>query len=304
MTAITTTSRKNLRHQAKQSAKRVVRLARCFLAVVASFGLLFQASTAMANDAANPAPKTAYRLGVFPYLPALTIDRIYGPMAEAFSLELNRLVKLRTKSTFENFQDAIVEQSYDLLFVHPFFFVDAVDHHGYLPLARLNRPLRAVLVAAEDSATVGIEDLVGSTIGLPPKLAAVSHLIKSALMEAGIRPGLDVGTRHFRNKASCLQAVHSGAIAACGVPAFILSDVSAFAEQPLRTIFEAPPVNHFAFAVHNRVPEEERNRLKALILAWNQEGNGTKKLEFAPISDDDYVSIRDKKTRLQTLALR
>ena len=41
--------------------------------------------------------KSSYRLGVFPYLPPLTIDRLYGPVAEAFSFELDRLVKLRTK---------------------------------------------------------------------------------------------------------------------------------------------------------------------------------------------------------------
>ncbi|MGI9500020.1 MAG: PhnD/SsuA/transferrin family substrate-binding protein [Geminicoccaceae bacterium] len=264
---------------------------------------------AMAPASQEPAPKPAYRLGVFPYLPALTIDRLYGPLAESFSLELERLVKLRTKSTFENFASAIEEQSYDILFVHPFFFVDAVDQYGYLPLARLDQPLNAVLVAAEEGRVSALDDLAGGTIGLPPKLAAVSKLIKSALMDEGLRPGLDVGIRHFRNKASCLQAVSTNAVTACGVPAFVLSQVDAFARLPLRIIFEAPPVSHFAFAIHNRVPEDERQRLQDLILAWGNgaggglEGFGPDK-SFAPIEDEDYASIRAKKTRLQTIAQR
>jgi len=260
----------------------------------------------MVSASQEPPPKPAYSLGVFPYLPALTIDRLYGPLAESFSLALDRLIKLRTKSTFENFAEAIEDQSYDILFVHPFFFVDAVDHHGYLPLARLDQPLNAVLVAAADSDAFALDDLVGETIGLPPTLAAVSKLIKSALIDEGLRPGLDVGIRHFRNKASCLQAADTGAVAACGVPAFILSEVDAFAHRPLRIIFEAQPVSHFAFAVHSRVSEEEREQLKKLVLALGDgtvEGFGSDK-RFVPIADEDYANIRAKTRHLKTLAQR
>lgn len=276
-------------------------------------GLLLMAgcllSPSMAKAGSEAIAKPAYRLGVFPYLPALTIDRLYGPLAESFSLELDRLVKLRTKSTFENFVEAIEQQSYDILFVHPFFFVDAIDHHGYLPLARLDRSLNAVLVTAEDSEVSALDDLAGETIGLPPKLAAVSKLIKSALMDEGLRPGLDVGIRHFRNKASCLQAVDGGAVAACGVPAFVLSEVEAFARLPVRIIFEAPPVSHFAFAIHSRVPEQDRRQLQELILAWGQNGGGkvggfASGKNFVSIEAEDYANIRAKKTRLQTLAQR
>lgn len=266
---------------------------------------LITAGMASANQ--ETAPKPAFRLGVFPYLPALTIDRLYGPLADAFSIELDRLVKLRTKSTFENFAEAIKGQSYDILFVHPFFFVDAVDHHGYLPLARLDQPLRAVLVAADnDGETLALSDLEGKTIGLPPKLAAVSKLIKSALMDEGFRPGLDIGIRHFRNKASCLQATVADAVAACGVPAFILDEIESLVSQPLNIIFEAPPVSHFAFAVHSRVPEEEREQLRTLVLSLGDgkmEGFGSDK-SFIQIDDADYASIRAKTTRLKTLAQR
>jgi len=250
--------------------------------------------------------KPAYRLGVFPYLPALTIDRLYGPLAETFSLSLDRLVKLRTKSTFENFASAIEEETYDILFVHPFFFVDAVDHHGYLPLARLDRTLNAVLVTAKEGEAEALADLTGQTIGLPPKLAAVSKLIKFAMMDQGFRPGLDIGIRHFRNKVSCLEAAAAGAIAACGVPAFILNEIDRPKSSELRVIFEAQPVSHFAFAVHTRVPEQERQHLQELILSFDDgdvEGFGANK-RFVRIDDADYAAIRTKKTRLKTLAQR
>ncbi len=272
-------------------------------------GFLFLGCALAAHSTAaetEPAFKPAYRLGVFPYMPALTIDRLYGPLVESMSLELDRLVRLRTKSTFENFEDAIASESYDILFVHPFFYVDAVDHYGYLPLARLDRPLNAVLVAADNSETRALGHLQGQTIGLPPKLAAVSKLIKSALVDEGLRPGLDVGIRHFRNKMSCLQATRAGAVAACGVPAFILAELDVIDDGSLQIIYQAPPANHFAFAIHSRVPADERALLQRLILSLGDgsiEGFGGKE-RFVQIDEQDYADIRETTTTLKTLAQR
>ncbi|MEZ5932253.1 MAG: PhnD/SsuA/transferrin family substrate-binding protein [Alphaproteobacteria bacterium] len=269
-----------------------------------SLACLLAPTAVAADDGATLKP--AYRLGVFPYLPALTIDRLYGPLADGFSLQLDRMVKLRTKSTFENFAEAIDDESYDILFVHPFFFVDAVDHHGYLPIARLEKPLKAVLVTMADAEPRDLGDLAGLTVGLPPKLAAVSKLIKAALMVEGMRPGLDVGIRHFRNGASCLQAVATGAVAACGVPSFLLEEVEAFASRPLRILFEAPPVSNFAFAVHSRVPARDRELLKQVVLSLGDGGvqGFGRDMHFVPIGGEDYASVRDQTTRLQTLAQR
>jgi len=253
--------------------------------------------------------KPSYRLGVFPYLPALTIDRLYGPVAEAFSFELNRLVKLRTKTTFENFESSIASQSYDIIFVHPFFLVEAMDHHDYLPLVRLADPLTAILTVKDESPVTSLDDLLGGTIGLPPKLAAVSDLIKAALVDAKIRPGLDIGVRHFRNKASCLQAVLTLAVAACGLPAFILSQIDDFGQHPLRVVFKTPPVSHFAFAVHQRVPAEERQLLQDLLLSWSEDDSEVLKpmglsQGFVRAHPDDYADVRERKAHLQMLAQR
>lgn len=271
--------------------------------------VVLSASSTLRAGEAEDLPKPSYRLGIFPYLPALTVDRLYSPVAESFSLELDRLVKLRTKTTFENFETAMASQSYDIIFVHPFFLVEAMDHYSYLPLARLAKPLKASLMVREDSPVLFLNDLVGGTIGLPPKLSAVSDLIKAALMDAGLRPGLDIGVRHFRNKASCLQAVMVGGVAACGLPAFVLSQIEDFGKQPLRIVFTAPPVSHFAFAVHERVPDDERKKLQELLLSWSDEASDVVQLMgldqgFVQALPEDYDDVRAHKARLQTLAQR
>jgi hypothetical protein len=51
--------------------------------------------------AADPHGRNAsgYRFGVLPYVPALTIDRMFGPMTASFAAALDRPVYLKTRST-------------------------------------------------------------------------------------------------------------------------------------------------------------------------------------------------------------
>jgi ABC-type phosphate/phosphonate transport system substrate-binding protein len=105
---------------------------------------------------------------------------------------------------------------------------------------------------------------------------------------------------------SCLQATSTGAVAACGVPAFILTAPDLIDSRSLEVIYQAPPVNHFAFAIHSRVPAEERVLLQKLLLSLGDgivEGFGTKE-RFVRIDEQDYADIRATTTALKTLAQR
>ena len=191
-------------------------------------------------SAAEPAATKleAYRLGVFPYVPVLTVDRIFGPVAAQFAEDLGRPVHLKTKSTFGRFAEELRKETYDIVLVHPFFYVEARDKHHYLPLARLDEPLTAMVMVREDDPIETLADLKGKKIGLPPALAAVSELVKASLLDAGLVPGIDVALEHYRSKPSCLQAVAIGRVAACGLPRFALSQIDPDNEFKLRLMFE------------------------------------------------------------------
>jgi ABC-type phosphate/phosphonate transport system substrate-binding protein len=249
-----------------------------------------------------------YRFGVFPYLPPLTIDRIFGPIAASFAAELGRPVYLKTRSTFEQFADQLDDQAYDILFVHPFFYVQAADHHEYLPLARLEGQLTAVAIVREERPWRTWSDLAGKTVAMPPALAAVSELVRVALVDAGLIPGIDTTLRHYRTKASCLQAVGIGAADACVLPRFVLSQVAAIGERKLRIMAEAPGINHVVFATHPRVPGIDRSKLLALILSWRDTEQGRAILAtgswpgFVAAHDTDYAQVRNYNARLRILA--
>lgn len=258
---------------------------------------------------APPVPDTTYRFGVFPYLPTLKIDRIFGPIAASLSRDLGTRVQLRTKPTFEQFAEELFNESYDIIFVHPFFYVDAHDRYGYIPIARLDQPLTAVLMVAEDSPIRDLSNLRGKVVALPPPLAGVSDLAKMALLDAGLDPDRDLSLRYFRTKMSCLQAVTMGAAAACAVPNFLLPQLTSLGDLRLRPLWETPPINHVVYAVHPRVPEEHRQMLRNCILGWPGTAEGRTVMavgawtRFVPASDEDYDDVRRYKARLQTLAV-
>jgi phosphonate transport system substrate-binding protein len=264
-------------------------------------------TTSASDPASQPEP---YRLGVFPYVPVLVIDRIYGPVAAQLAEDLGRPVHLKTKSTFAKFAEELRNETYDIILVHPFFYVEARDGHHYEPLARLEEPLTAVVVVRDGDPITTLADLKGKTIGLPPALAAVSELVKASLIDAGLVPGVNVALEHYRSKLSCLQAVAAGRAAACGLPRFALSQIDPGNKLKLRLMFETDPVSNFLFAAHARVPEADRINISKSILAWPFTAKGRKILaggawsRFVAARDQDYDEVRRHVLRLQRFAQR
>lgn len=251
-----------------------------------------------------------YRFGVFPYLPVLTIDRLFGPMAASLADAIGRPIHLKTKTTFEKFADELSAETYEIVLVHPFFYVDIADRLGYRPIARLDRPLTAVVMVEAGRGWRGWRDLEGKTVGLPPALSAVSEMVEVALLEAELLSGIDVTLRHYRTKASCLQAVVIGTADACAVPRFILDQIATVKETNLVAMAETPPIAHFVFAAHPRVPAAEQAMLRARIVGWSDDAEGRVLLAggawpgFVIAEDGDYDPVRVYRRRLNRMASR
>lgn len=280
------------------------------LAVLALAWLICGAASAEGALAGSAEAGYGYRFGVFPYLPALTIDRIFGPVAASFTAALGRPVYLKTKPTFEAFASELERATYDILLVQPFFYVEAADRHGYLPLARVEGHLTAVALVRSERTWSTWADLAGKTVATPPALAAVSELTRLALWDAGLVPGIDTTLQPYRTKVSCLRAVLVDAVDACVLPRFVLPQLPRISDGRLRIMAESRPVKHLAFAAHPRVPAAHRAKLRALILAWPYTDEGRAILGAGPwpgfvaARDADYDDVRRFRARAAHLAER
>lgn len=244
------------------------------------------------------AEQPGYQLGVFPHLAAGQIENMFAPMASDFSKALGRPVALKTKSSFEAFMSELDKQTYDIAFVQPFDYVWAHDKHGYIPLARRGEPLAGLFAVKPDSALRTLGDTKGKKIGLPPEVAAVSHLAKMALLQANIDPRTDTSLQYYKAHDSCLQQLLIGEIDTCATAAYPLRFFENKWNVKFRVLAETQTISHSLFIVHPRVSKKDREAILKTILSWADTESGRKLLEkgelkpFVAVTDAEYSAVR------------
>lgn len=246
-------------------------------------------------------------LGVFPYLPPLTIERLFAPIALEFGRILGTDIQLKSRPSFEAFAAELDRGSYDLALLHPFFYVEASARQGYVPLARVDQELRAVLLGRGPAITA-LSELRGKTLALPPRLAAVSYMVAAALFDAGLRPNVDVILDHHADKLGCLHAVATGVATACGVPSFLLTQLDAIAQMQLHPVWSTEPLPSLVFVAHPRLGQAARERLGRAMLAWSGNEPGRTLLAglgwpgLVAVSDAEFTAVRALGSRLSAYA--
>lgn len=241
----------------------------------------------------------SYILGVFPHLPPRELEKVFAPMAADLGETVGRDIHFRSSTTYEKFSDNLNEGLYDIAFLQPFDYVRVSGKEGYLPLATRTQRLAAIIVTQTDSRLSDIDSLKGKRLSLPPESAAVSILIKDHLRRQGLVPGRDIEISHHRSHVSCMQKVLIGETDACGTAAPAVRFFQKRMKVQMKTIVRTMDIPHTLFAIHSRVPESERKKIKQRILSWGNTENGHKILNrgslkpFVSIDDSDYDIVRE-----------
>ncbi|MDT8386036.1 MAG: phosphate/phosphite/phosphonate ABC transporter substrate-binding protein [Thiogranum sp.] len=242
--------------------------------------------------------RQVYRFGVFPHLPPSRLEQVYLPVALDFRRALGRDIEFRASGSFARFSERLAAEAYDIVLLQPFDYVWAHDQHGYLPVARRSEELTSIIIVKNDSAIQSLDDLRGKVLANPPETAAVSFLTRQAVLAAGLHPGRDVTLRYVRSHYSCLQKVLIGKADACGTARQSMRLAEPQLKNGFRIIYETPPIPQVLFAVHERVPKRNRERIRDAVLGWARSREGQKILAqgsmspFVPATDDEYDDVR------------
>jgi phosphonate transport system substrate-binding protein len=243
--------------------------------------------------------------GIFPYVPALKVGDLFAPLALELSRALGVDIQLRTKETFERFAHELAVGSYDIVLVHPFLYVDAHERQAYQAIARLDEELRAVIVSRRTETVASLAALRGQTVALPPRLSGVSYLLRLAMLDEGLAPGVDLHLTYHQTKVSCLHAVAAGDAVGCVVPSFLGAQLPAMREMKLQPIWSSPPITSLLVAVHPRLPAAAVDRLRTHLVALRGTDGGRRLLEslawpgLVRADDHDYARIRALADRLR-----
>lgn len=261
---------------------------------IAGITLLVVATGAVARPPGAAGP--GYVLGVFPYLPPARLERLYAPVARALGEKVGAKVRLRTRSTFARFREALAESRYDVVFIQPFDYVRVGAAAGYRPLARWEGQLQALVVTREDSRVRRLAALRGRRVAMPPREAAVSILGQALLARRGLAAAVDVV--HLRNHFACMSQVAARTAAACVTAISPLRQYRARFGAPLRVVAASEGIATSLFAVHGRVPAAAAEAFRDTIVGWHRSEEGRALLgrlgyrRFIVARDEEYDAVR------------
>lgn len=258
--------------------------------LVASLAMGAAPAAAITSETVEP----PLAFGVFPFLPALEIGRRFGPVSSALAEMIGRPISLQTKTDFEAFRRFLRDGRYDIAFVHPFLYADAVAVQDYRPLGRVREDLSAFIVARKEAECRGFRDLCGQVLALPPRLSGVAQLAMCELEEQRLLGPGDVRVEFHRTKSSCIHAVVSGTAAACALPGFVLSQLDAFAPVAMEPKFQTRAVPGLLLVAHAKLGEPALDQMRDLVLDLDRHSAGQNLLAtfgwtgFVPVEPAQY----------------
>jgi len=227
------------------------------------------------------------------------MEQLYAPVAADLSAALGRPVRLRTRPSFALFRHELVQERYDLVFIQPFTYANIASRHDYRAVARPSTALRAVVVVRSDDTIDSIDDLKGKTISAPPRQAAVSLLARDLLYRHNLVPGRDVRLVYRNNHAACLRAILIRKAVACVTAPPPLKIFKAKTGVTFKVIGYSLSIPGTPYAVHRRLPDQQRETIARRITTWQHSARGRALLKaigypsFINSDDSDYQPVRD-----------
>ncbi len=268
--------------------------------VIASF-------LAALNGASHASQAENYRFGVFPFLPPKALSAIFSPMTSELETVLGKDIDFRTKVNLDDFKKAMKSQEYDIAYLNPTQYIRAHDEGGYLPVARVSAPLKAILVVRRDSGVRTAADLKGRTVGLvggPNTVDPLSMLITLGFLDRNLQVGLDWSAHYYKNPYACLQGVLLARVDACGALPVALSRLDPEVAAKYHVVFETQSIPHSLIVVRSGFPNGDLEALRKAVLGWQHSEAGQELLRglglgpFVEVSDQDYDIVRKMLARM------
>lgn len=232
------------------------------------------AASLVAGAPALAAEPQALEIGVFPAFSTRTILSTYQPLRDYLADRLKRPVVLVTAPDYRTFIARTQRGEYRAVVTAPHFARLAQLEAGYVPLVRVKRELRGVIVVRGDSGIASVADLRGTTIGAPDELAIVTMLGEQLLRTHGLEPGKDVDVRHYPSFNSAILAVHGGKTSAALTAPTALAQMAREVRDSLREIATTAAVPHVMYLAHPQVPPQEVRQLRELLMDFEKQPAG------------------------------
>lgn len=267
---------------------------RCLLVLCAAFLPVFSISAA-----------DSLSLMVFPRRDAATTTKLFTPLAQYLSKQLNTSVALITASDFSEFMSVLAKGNVDIVHLNQYQYIELNKTQGYRVIAQNEefgqKDIAGAIYVREDSNIHQLSELKGKTVIFGgDQTAMISYIVPTFLM---LRAGLKEGEYHEKMAISPPNAViamilgHADAVGAADI-APKLKIIKQRGGDKMKKIAESVRVAHLPWAVKGDLPDTLVLKIQTLLSSLKETEEGRSVLKAARLTsinraiDSDYNTHR------------
>ena len=236
---------------------------------VTGIALLIATHHAFAGD-------KAIEIGILPVVSTRTLLTTYQPLREYIEEKSGQPVSVVTAPDYRTFIERTQRGEYQFVITAPHLARFAQMDAGYIPIMRLTRELRAIVVVRVDSTIHTLSELRNKRVSTPDATAILTMLGIQLLRDTDLEPGKNVTLQAYPSVNSSALAVLSGDADAAVTAQTALNQMSDEVRAGLRTISTSKSIPHMIYLASSKVPPTEVERITKILLDFQADKTRSK----------------------------
>jgi len=222
--------------------------------------------------------QTILRITTIPEEAATEQVRKFTPLATYLEKQLDIKVQFTPVTDYPAAVESLVNKKVDLVWFGGFTFVQASIRSGgkIVPLAQREEDtnFRSVFIAKTNSGIKSLADMKGKQVSFGSQSSTSGHLMpRSFLLQANIEPEKDFKRVAYSGAHDAtIASVVSGKVDAAALDITVWQKFvteNKVNTQDVNVFFTTPPYFNYNWSVHADMPAQQREKIKAALLALN-----------------------------------
>lgn len=229
---------------------------------------------------ATSAESRVLRLGLMPVYGIRTLMSRYEPMRAYIARTLGRNVRVETSADFQRYLDSILAGEFDIAVAAAHFARIAQLDAGWHALAQFDPDHDTLLIVRGEDARKKVSDFSGQEIAVIDRLAITVMGALHYLERQGLRPDKDVRITEYRNHASVVHSLLSGASAMAVTTTHGLHQIPADLRARVAVYRDIVDIPAFTVIAAPGMAKTDIERLRGALLAFPREAEGIDFMAF------------------------
>ena len=222
--------------------------------------------------------QTTLRVTTIPEEAATEQVRKFTPLATYLEKQLDMKIQFTPVTDYPAAVEALVNKKVDLVWFGGFTFVQASIRSGgkIVPLVQREEDtnFKSVFIAKTNSGIKILADMKGKQVSFGSQSSTSGHLMpRSFLLQADIEPEKDFKRVAYSGAHDAtIASVVSGKVDAAALDITVWQKFVAENKvntQDVNVFFTTPPYFNYNWSVHADMPAQQREKIKAALLALN-----------------------------------